>query len=83
MSPIGVGILDKVDGVGTCPGILLHLEVVCWKSKGSEDKVPQVLQLTCNVLDKCFTFLYINGATFNIKIHKQNNELPLTKHLLF
>lgn len=28
MSPFGVGILDKVDGVGTCPGILLHLEVV-------------------------------------------------------
>lgn len=29
MSPFGIRALDKVDGVGTCAGILLHLEVVC------------------------------------------------------
>lgn len=29
LSPFGVLVLDKVDGIGTCASILLHLEVVC------------------------------------------------------
>lgn len=73
MSPFGIGVLDKVDGVGTRAGILVHLEVVGWKSKRSEDKIPQVLQFTCSGVRH-------NGVTSNMKIHQSilKYEWPAT-----
>lgn len=42
-----VGVLDKVDGVGTTGGVLVHLEVVGGESERPQDHVTQILQLTC------------------------------------
>lgn len=40
-------VLGEIDGVGSCVGVLVHLEVVGRKSKRSQDHVPQFLQFTC------------------------------------
>lgn len=40
-------VLGEIDGVGSCIGVLVHLEVVGRKSKRSQDHVPQFLQFTC------------------------------------
>lgn len=47
MSSVVVGVLHKVDRIGSSILVLVHLEVVGGKSERPQDHVPQVLEFTC------------------------------------